>query len=264
MRKTIWWLILIVGLGVVAAIIYNAVQRMQPEPQRQPPPPVVAPPAPTPSAEPQVRYPIQRESQEKPLPALNESDPAVKEALGSLWSGKTLEQFFHLKDFIRRVVAAIDNLPRKKLALRLMPVKRAAGKFLTTGKDERLAVSPDNAARYAPYMRVADAMDARKLVALYVHFYPLFQQAYQELGYPKGYFNDRLVEVIDHLLAAPEVQAPVKLVQPKVFYQFTDPELEARSAGQKILMRIGNENAARIRTKLREIRGELTRQVPKE
>jgi hypothetical protein len=101
------------------------------------------------------------------------------------------------------------------------------------------------------------------LVVALQHFYPLFQQAYQELGYPKGHFNDRLVDVIDHLLAAPEVTAPVKLVRPKVFYLFADPALEARSAGQKILMRVGSENAALIKAKLRDIRGELTRQVSK-
>lgn len=259
MSKAIWWLIAVFGLGMVALIIYHAAQK---EPKRQLPPAAATSPAPTPPAEPEIRFPIQQESQQKPLPALNESDPAIKEALGGLWSDKTLVELFHLKEFIRRVVATIDNLPREKLALRLMPVKQAAGKFLTTGKDKNLALNPDNGTRYAPYVRLADAIDTGKLVAFYVRFYPLFQQAYQELGYPKGYFNDRLVEVIDHLLAAPEVQAPVKLVQPKVFYVFADPELEARSAGQKILMRIGNGNAARIKAKLHEIRGELTRQAP--
>lgn len=261
MSRTIWWLIAIFGLGLFALILYNALQKTQPEPQR--PPPAVAPPAPAPSAEAQIRFPVQQESHAKPLPALNESDSAIKDALAGLWNGKTLEQFFPLKDFIRRVVATIDNLPRAKLAMRLMPVKQAPGTFLTTGKEESLAISPKNAARYAPYVRLADATDTGKLVALYVRFYRLFQQAYRELGYPQGYFNDRLIEVIDHLLAAPEVRAPVKLVQPKVFYQFADSELEARSAGQKVLMRIGNENAARIKAKLREIRRELTRQVPK-
>jgi Protein of unknown function (DUF3014) len=91
------------------------------------------------------------------------------------------------------------------------------------------------------YMQLATGIDSTKLVALYIRFYPLFQQAYEDLGYPKAYFNDRVVEVIDHLLAAPEVPAQTKLVQPKVFYQFADPDLETRSAGQKILMRIGNE-----------------------
>jgi hypothetical protein len=212
------------------------------------------------SAEPQIRHPVAQQPAEKPLPALDVSDSTMKNALGELSSDKMLIDLFQLQDFVRRVVATIDNLPREKLALRLVPVKPAGGKFLVTGKDESLAIGADNAARYALYLRLAEAIDTGKLVALYIHFYPLFQQAYQELGYPKGYFNDRLVDVIDHLLAAPEVKAPVKLVQPKIFYLFADPELEARSAGQKILMRVGSENAAMIKAKLRDIRGELTRQ----
>jgi hypothetical protein len=110
-------------------------------------------------------------------------------------------------------------------------------------------------------MRIVEAVDAKQLVALYVRFYPLFQQAYRDLGYPKGYFNDRLVEVIDHLLAAPEVTGPLRLVQPKVMYKFADPELEALSAGQKILIRVGSENATQLKAKLRAIRGELVSQA---
>jgi len=262
MKKFIWWSIVVLGLGLFALIIFYALPRMQPEPAAPPPAPAAAvqPPAPV---EPQIRYPVTQEPVEKPLPALGVSDATMRNALSELASDKTIIELFRIQDFVRHIVATIDNLPREKVALRLMPVKLPGGKFLVTGKDGNFTIGAGNAARYAPYLRLADALDSGKLVALYVHFYPLFQQAYQELGYPKGYFNDRLVEVIDHLLAAPEVQAPVKLVQPKVFYLYADPDLEARSAGQKILMRIGNENAARIKAKLREIRAELTRQAPK-
>jgi hypothetical protein len=257
-KRAVWWLIVLFGVGVFSFILYRAWQKSRPVPP-PPAPPAVASPAP---AEPAIRYPLREEAPEKPLPGLNDSDPVVRDALGSLWNAATLEQFFQLKDFIRRIVATIDSLPRAKIALRLMPVKPAAGPFLTTGRDAGLAVSPANAARYAPYVRLAEAVDAKKIVALYARFYPLFQQAYRELGYPAGYFNDRLVDVIDHLLAAPEVRAPIRLVRPKVYYLYADPELEARSAGQKVLMRMGNENAARLKAKLREIRSELTRHGP--
>jgi hypothetical protein len=43
-------------------------------------------------------------------------------------------------------------------------------------------------------------------------------------------------------------------VQPKVLYEFADPALEALPSGQKILLRMGPENAARVKAKLREIR----------
>jgi hypothetical protein len=51
----------------------------------------------------------------------------------------------------------------------------------------------------------------------------------------------------------------VQLVQPSVFYKYADPRLESLSSGQKILLRIGNDNAAKIKAKLRELREALTK-----
>jgi hypothetical protein len=42
-----------------------------------------------------------------------------------------------------------------------------------------------------------------------------------------------------------------------VLFEFADPDLETRSAGQKILIRMGAENAVRVKAKLWEIRREL-------
>jgi hypothetical protein len=100
-------------------------------------------------------------------------------------------------------------------------------------------------------------LDMAALAQLYRSYYPLFQRAYEDLGYPHGYFNDRLVAVIDHLLAAPELSGPLELVRPKVFWEFADPELEARSAGQKFMLRVGPENTALLRVKLRELRAQI-------
>ena len=260
MTKTLWWVILVVVAGAILSALYYRSQQI---PLRAVPPGAQAP-APKPSSpEPEIRYPIEEKPQEKPLPPLKQSDPAMKDTLRGLWNDKAIAQFFNVNEFVRRVVATVDNLPRQKIALRLMPLKQAPGQFRASSKGSELTVHPDNSARYAPYVAAAEAVDATKLVDAYVRFYPLFQQAYEDLGYPKSYFNDRLVEVIDHLLAAPEMPANAKLVQPKVFYQFADPDLEKRSAGQKIMMRIGNENAARVKAKLRDIRGQLTRRGPK-
>jgi hypothetical protein len=259
MRNPIWWLILVVALGG-AAVLYFWLTSENREPQVQQAPPV-------PPAEPAVRHPIEpvRPTDEaaKPLPTLAESDGAMRDALAELL-GQKLEEFFNLQDIIRRVVATVDNLPRENISPRLMPVKPVTGRLVTTGKGESLALSPENAARYGPYVRLAEAVPTGPLVAVYVHFYPLFQQQYEELGYPDKYFNDRLVQVIDHLLAAPEVQTPVLLTQPKVMYQFADPKLEGLSVGQKILVRMGGENAAKVKAKLREIRGALVQEVPKQ
>ena len=66
--------------------------------------------------------------------------------------------------------------------------------------------------------------------------------------------RSRAAEVVFMGLATPEAETPVRLVKPEAFYLFADPELESLPAGQKILLRMGPENAARVKVKLREIR----------
>jgi Protein of unknown function (DUF3014) len=229
---------------------------------REPPilPPISEPTAkatPTPPAEKQIEHPIDTAPATAPLPTLAESDAAVGAALAGVFGAPSFAQLFVPEDLVRHIVATVDNLPRKQVALRLIPVKPVPGPVRTTGQDTTLAISTDNAARYAPYVRVLDVVDARKLVAVYTQFYPLFQQSYAELGYPSRYFNDRVFEVIDHLLATPDGKGPLALAQPKVLYEYADPALEDLSAGQKAILRMGPDNEARVKAKLREIRKAL-------
>jgi hypothetical protein len=260
MNRVIPWVTGVVLLAGVGAAFYFLQEKRSPEPLPAPAAAVV--PAPAPPAEPETHYPVPQpappQATAAPLPELNQSDPVAQDALATLIGAELLNKFLVPQEIVRHIVVTVDNLPRKALALRLSPVKPPGGEFRTTGKEGNLAIATDNAARYAPYVRIAEAVNAKNLVTIYGRLYPLFQKAYEDLGYPKGYFNDRLVVVIDHMLATPEVRGPIALVTPHVQAQFADPELEARSAGQKILLRIGSENAAVIKAKLREIRHELT------
>jgi hypothetical protein len=103
-------------------------------------------------------------------------------------------------------------------------------------------------------MELLNTLETEQFVKWYTRFYPLIQEAYDALGYKNRYFNDRFIFVIDHLLETPEVIGAVQLARPKVFYEYADPALEALSAGQKTLFRIGPANAAIVKAKLVEIR----------
>ncbi len=255
-KKYLWWGIpIVVAAGLVAALYYGRKH------QEEAPVAEQVRPAPVATASDQPgNYPIDSgTSDTAPLPALGESDAAVHESLSGIF-GNTLDQFLVPKDIVRHVVVTIDNLPRRKTALQMWPVQPTGGLPVVDGQDESLTLSERNYARYAPIMTLVRGTDTRQVAALYRRYYPLFQQAYTELGYPDGYFNNRLVEVIDHLLQTPEVQGPVKLKQPGVFYEFADASLEERSAGQKLLLRMGPTNAATIKMKLRELRREVAGQ----
>jgi len=252
---------IIVALVVVVGGI--ALFFLFPEKTVHEPPAQVLSPEPAESESQEPRYPVPEQVAEadepaQPLPSLDESDGPALAALSDLFGTEPVERFLVPKNLARHAVTSIDNLPRSKLAMRLRPVKPVPGGFQVSGSEQELFLDPGNFSRYEPFIAMLESVEVSRQVALYWHYYPLLQQAYQELGYPEGHFNDRLVTVIDHLLAAPEIDQPIALVQPKVFYEFADPQLQASSAGHKIMIRMGPGNARRVKDWLQALRGALT------
>ncbi|MBN9372564.1 MULTISPECIES: DUF3014 domain-containing protein [unclassified Hydrogenophaga] len=236
-----------------------------------------APAEPAPAAPPTIQHPVEPPAAESsappaPLPALADADPYVSDHLAELLGRPNALRFLQLDGFIKRAVATVDNLGRSHAPVLMWPVTPTPGRFASTkaadGASETIA--PDNSARYTPFVQFAESVDTGRAVALYRRLYPLFQQAYEELGFPGRYFNDRLVQVLDQLIATPVPAAPpaVALVQvkgevpstrPWVRYEYADPQLEALSAGQKILLRMGADNQRRLQAKLVDLRGRVAR-----
>jgi hypothetical protein len=258
-------------IGVAAAVVVVAAGTwyyLQSRHAALPPAPVAAPaPPPTePSAEPAIQHPLpagQDSASKTPLPSLADSDAALSDALGQVAGAGAVKEYVLPENIIRHLVVTIDNLPRQKVAVDKRPTAAVAGTFVANGDELHATLDPQNFARYQPMVAVVGKLDMQQLAAVYVRFYPLFQQAYQDLGYPNGYFNDRLVQVIDTLLATPQPTGPIALVRPNVMYTFADPALESRPAGQKLLIRMGPDNAAAIKTKLTELRAAITAAPPK-
>jgi hypothetical protein len=209
--------------------------------------PTAAAAAPTP-AEPAV-----------PLPPLDESDAEVTGTLTETFGEQVVADYLRPEGFIRNIVVTIDSLPRPALALDRRPIQPTLGLFAVGGTEDALVLSEENYSRYTPFVTLVARTDGRTLVAIYRRYYPLLQEAYVDLGNPDTVFDARVREVIDHLLATPDVAEPIALVQPNVLYEYKDPGLEELSAGQKTLIRMGPEHRALVKSKLREIRTLLAR-----
>jgi hypothetical protein len=196
---------------------------------------------------------------------LNPIEPAADDGTGmsaadriaALVGAPRFESLFISDDIVRRIVVTVDNLTRPKVAAQLLPAKPPAGSFVSAGGEDRPVLDAANFARYAPWIELVDSLDPDAAFDLYRRLYPQFQAAYENLGNPDGYFNDRVIEVIDHLLATPEPPVTIALTRPNVLYQFADPALEAQSAGRKLLLRMGPANAARVKMKLRDMRDRI-------
>jgi len=192
-----------------------------------------------------------------PLPPLDESDPEVLGGLTELLGQDAVMRHLVPERLVRNIVVTIDNVPRRQMALNQRPMQPTAGDFLTAGEENAIVISPQNYARYQPFVGLVSKVDAKTLVSFYRGLEPLFQQAYEDLGHPGASFDKRLNEVIEHLLQTPTPRGQVALVQPGVLYKYADERLENLSAGQKLMIRMGVDNAAVIKRKLREIQAEL-------
>jgi hypothetical protein len=248
--------VLVVGIGI--AYYFHGRSALPPsEPAPVPPPPAAG-------SEPAIEHPVPSSAAgpSAALPALNASDPAMKDALSSL-IGAGAMQYVVPEDIVRHVVVTLDNLPRQKAPAAKRPTVPVPGALLVDGDELHATLDPKNFERYDPLVNIVRQLDTQRIANTYFHFYPLFQSAYQNLGYPNGYFNDRLVQVIDSLLATPQPSGPIELTRPNVLYTFTDPKLEALPAGQKLLLRMGPDNAAVVKGKLKELRAIVTAGPPK-
>ncbi|NGP52367.1 DUF3014 domain-containing protein [Thioalkalivibrio sp. XN8] len=264
MHKHLLW-------GVLALAVIGLVAFCYPRPVDEvgPPPPVspALPPAPpsaseftpleTPPPEPAPEFVAEPEPEAPPLPPLDESDPVARAALAEAAGPALVEQHLAQDEVVRKLVATVDNLTRDGLWIQARVVPPLGGQFLAAGEEESLRIAEANYRRYDPLFALIEAVDVAALAAAYQRHYPLLQQAYEELGYPGRQFHNRALAVIDHLLATPQVDGPVALVRPHVLYKFADPALEALSPGQKVLLRVGPENAAIARASLIQLRAEL-------
>mgnify|MGYP003735058537 CR=1 FL=1 len=252
-------------------------------PPQEPPAPAVASAAPEPAAPP-PQQPAQAPEEHHPLepaadaqgnPPLAPDASTAFDSTVAAWLGRERSlRFVATEGLARRIVATIDNLPRSHAAAQLWPLHPVGGRMAVEGSAADLRIAAGNAARYGAVVDFVAGLDPAPAAALYRRVYPVLQRSYEELGYPGKHFNDRMVAVIDHLLKTPEPTQPLalKLVrvqgqaqnqvapqQPWLRYEFADPQLEALSAGQKILLRMGPEHERRIKDSLRAWRAQIAR-----
>lgn len=191
-------------------------------------------------------------------------EAAVNKELARNWPLAQLRKYFNLQEQARRLVITVDNLPREHVPSQLR-ITRGVPELLRVQKDgETITLDPSNYERYDRIISYVEKMDARKIGRLYAKFYPLLQRTYEETGFPEERFHDRVLAALDDMMDAPRPTGPIRLVQPKVLYRFEDDHLESLSAGQKIMIRVGPDNAARLRKVLARVRAAIAAHDPDE
>ncbi len=258
MKKTAPFMLLIILFAAAAWYFFTR----EPEAVHELPPPYLPPAMPAEEQQPVTQPEDSLAYREPvilpdPLPLLDASDPELTLALAEIAGADRLAEYLVKNQIISRFVATLDSLTSRQVPPQINPIRPATDKFIAETEGESILMSAENFARYDGYVALMQDVNTDALVALYQRYYPLIQQAWEENG-GEGSFNERLAEVIDHLLETPDVPGPVYLSKPEAVYVFEEPELEAMTAGQKVLVRMGSVNAAVVKEKLTEVKLQIS------
>lgn len=195
---------------------------------------------------------------------LDASDQAAHADLLDLSADGALASWLVQDEIIRKWVAAVYAASRGELVGKHRPFKELSGPLKASGNTATgFLLSSDNYQRYDQPVRLLAQVDPGTAATLYRFWYPRLAQAFGELGIPDESFHQVTLKAIDQLLAAPKVEPPIRLVRPAVYYQFADPELEKLPDMHKLMLRMGPDNAARVKNKLVELRDELVEFQPR-
>src|SRR5262245_11664718 len=188
------------------------------------------------------------------LPALDGSDPLVRQLAGELSSDSLFASWLATASLVRTVAAATVHVadggsPRPQVGFLAPP-----GAFAVVQRKAGLAIDPASYARYDAFASAVASIAAESCARVYGQLEPLFDIAYRELGYPRGRFRDALLRAAQQLIDAPVAEGDVA-VRPvrraTLVYELVDPRLEALSPAPKHLLRMGPANTRRLQASLR-------------
>ncbi|MDB9758123.1 DUF3014 domain-containing protein [Gammaproteobacteria bacterium] len=192
------------------------------------------------------------------LPRLNDSDSFLVEKISELPSGTSLLSYLVDEQLVRRAVVLVENISRGQYPQTALPYKPIVEEMQVSSDDGRLfTMEAVSYTRFDAAVAAFVALDTEQTVGLYRLLSPLLQQAYAEIGFRDAEFEQALIKAIDAVLSAPEIEGPFQLVKPSVMYLYADTRLEELANMNKQLIRLGPENSARLKAKLREFKQAL-------
>lgn len=215
-------------------------------------------PTPRPPARDQGQAPAPAAAPQIALPDLDASDAFLREQLAGV---DLPESWLDREDLVRRLAVVIENAGRGEYPRRQLGFLAPAGKFRAVERDGRLFVDPGNYRRFDAHLDLLEGVDPQTAADLISLIEPLVATALGELGSNASTIG-QIEAAIAEVLAVPEIGDDVELVQPAVLYEFADPTLEALSPLQKQVLRMGPENAARLKRYLSAVAVALQREGP--
>ena len=188
-----------------------------------------------------------------PLPSLQESDAAVRDALADVPLGTAGQQFLLPSNIIERTTSVVYLLAEGEVPYKLLPIARPKAAYPVSDDGLQVTAAPEGHARYGALAAWIQSLDIGSLLAAVDWLLPLFREAWSFYGESESSFDQAVLYALDLIIYTPEVEtSDARLFRKEAVWLYEDPTLEALPPIQKQLLRMGPANAATIKAKARE------------
>jgi len=193
---------------------------------------------------------------EEPLPRLEESDDAVRDAVGDIPLGTAGQQYLIPGNIIERSASLIYLMAQGDVPYRLLPVSRPKAAFPISDDGTQVVTDPAGFERYDALTQWLQSLDLESLLSSLEWFIPLFREAWSYYGEDSAAFDMAVVMTLDLVIATPEIDLnEARLIRKEAVWIFEDPAIEGLAPIQKQVLRMGPENAEIVKAKATEARG---------
>lgn len=189
--------------------------------------------------------------------SLAEVNTQLAERLSELQIAPIDQQFASKPNAIERSVAIADILRQGEVPYKLLPVARPKQKFPFADNGLAVTMDPAGFARYDGLTNTLSKLDVNTTITLFREYQSTIEQAWQALGYADKSVEPALLEVLELIMLTPDIQLDARLLRDEANWVYEDESLEKLPALQKQIMRMGPENAERLKALARDLRGGL-------
>lgn len=194
------------------------------------------------------------------LPALDASDPLVRQMAAVLSRHPLFVRLLATKDLIRTTALVVQQIGDGRTPVEPLLVLRPATRVTIVG-EESGTIDPASYARWLPATQALTSIQPTDAAQLYVNVKGLLDDAYRDLGHPSPNFDDAIVAAISMLLSTPTPAADPELLRRPTYFEHTDPALRALRPVQKQFLLLGPDNRRPVEVWLRALAAQLDLKV---
>lgn len=191
------------------------------------------------------------------LPPLDETDALVRQLVERLSTHPMVAAWLTTDGLILNFVVVTSRIANGQTPVAELKAVGPIPRFRVRRVRDDMFIDPSSYRRYDRHAAAVSSLDARGTARLYATLKPRINDAYARLGHRDGDFDLLLERAIIELLEVPVIDGDVELVPHGTVYAFADDRLQAMTAAQKQLFRMGPQNVRIVQGKLREIAASL-------